>query len=172
MKPLQAASVRTMRKRLCRSHIALISVLSIVSTILIAQAPPPKPDSPADDQKVYIIGFDNVTPPVRIPTAKPDSTPPSTNPGSTKVSHGMNDIGRAFVTFYVEKDGSTSHIVVVNLYDKKGNNLVSKPTRNPDTPKLLDDVIDEIKQWKFNPSTKKGVAVRASTAVQMDFQKF
>jgi hypothetical protein len=173
MKTLQTVNIRAMEKGLCLSHVALIAVyvLGIVSTVSRAQVPA-KPNSPVDDQKVYTVGFDNVTPPVRVPPAKPDPTQPSTNSGSTTASHGMNDIARAFVTFYVEKDGSVSHIVVVNLYDKKGNNLVSKPARNPDTSKLLDDVIDEIKQWKFNPSTKKGVAVRASTAVQMDFQKF
>jgi hypothetical protein len=170
---VQTASIRAMRKGPCLSTVASIaaSVLSIVSTVSIAQVPPPKLNSPVDDQKVYIVGFDNVTPPVMIST-NPDTTPPSRNSDTTKASHAVSEIGRAFVTFYVEKDGSTSHIVVVNLYDKKGNNLVSKPARNPDSQQMLDDVIDAVKQYKFKPSTKKGVPVLASTAMQIDFQKF
>ncbi len=113
------------------------------------------------NERVYRLGPD-ISAPVLLPSASPDHSVTSQSGKKT---------GSALVEFYVEKDGSTSNIRVLDLYNKYGKSL-SNPEGDPETKKLMDDVVGVVKQYRFKSFTRKGVPVRVALTMEINLQIF
>jgi hypothetical protein len=113
------------------------------------------------NERVYRLGPD-ISAPVLLP---------STSQNHPATSQGGKKAGSALVEFYVEKDGSTSNIRVLNLYNKEGKSL-SNPERDPETKKQMDNVVGAVKQYRFKSFTRKGAPVRVALTMEINFQTF
>jgi hypothetical protein len=72
------------------------------------------------------------------------------------------------VKFYVEKDGSTSNISVVGVFDKNG--AITDPDNNPTLKELEQGAIGAVELYKFKPANKNGQAVRAELTAVVSFR--
>jgi outer membrane biosynthesis protein TonB len=72
------------------------------------------------------------------------------------------------VKFYVEKDGSTSNISVVGVFDKNG--AITDPDNNPTLKELEQGAVRTVELYRFKPANKGGTAVRAELNVVVSFR--
>jgi hypothetical protein len=72
------------------------------------------------------------------------------------------------VKFYVEKDGSTSNISVVGVFDKNGP--ITDPDKNPILKELEQGAVGATERYKFKPATRNGKAVRAELHAVVSFR--
>jgi hypothetical protein len=72
------------------------------------------------------------------------------------------------VKFFVEKDGSTSNISVIGVFDKTG--AILDPENNPTLKELEQGAVGAVELYKFKPAKKNGQVVRAELAVIVSFR--
>jgi hypothetical protein len=72
------------------------------------------------------------------------------------------------VKFYVEKDGTTSNITVIGVFDKNG--AITDPDNNPTLKELEQGAVGAVELYRFKPANKNGKAVRAELNVVVSFR--
>ena len=72
------------------------------------------------------------------------------------------------VKFYVEKDGSTSNISVIGVFDKNG--AITDPDSNPILKELEQGAVGAVELYKFKPASKNGQPVRAELTAVVSFR--
>jgi hypothetical protein len=72
------------------------------------------------------------------------------------------------VKFFVEKDGSTSNISVIGVFDKTG--AITDPDNNPTLKELEQGAVGAVELYKFKPARKNGQVVRAELMAAVSFR--
>ena len=131
---------------------AVFGVVAILSCSLVAQS---LPDSakPAQPGKIYHVGGD-----VKAPRAISSPRPivDNTSEKSTGTAKKVNDVGSTILSIVVGTDGSVWKAKVLRGL----------------RPDLDAKAVEAVKQWRFEPATKKGVPVPVELDVQVDFHLY
>jgi TonB family protein len=137
----------------------ILAVAIPISSIIAATQSPqrnsqiPASSSDRKGQKVYHVGG-NVKPPRVISSFQPSLTEEQAkqlNAGNKVVKTGSTIVG-----IVVGEDGTVQSAKVLQSLSR---DLDAK-------------AIDAVKQWKFEPATKKGVPVAVELAVEVDFHLY
>jgi TonB family protein len=151
------------RRSLCWSVIVAGFFIILFTSSSLAQSEPlqetPSAAKPANVDagklEVYKPGKDGVSTPVLVY---------SEDPKIPKAARKASLFGTVVVKCYVEPDGTTSNVhVVQTVMDEHGD-------RDGSVAKALgDSAIDAVQQYKFKPSKKDGKPVRIELKVEVHF---
>jgi TonB family protein len=134
------------------TKIALPLSFLILGSLLVAQGAPDVVGGATQD-KVYHVGG-NVKAPRAISSLRPNQGDSSENVrGKGKKTV---DAGSSILSIIVDKDGSVRNVKVVRGLK----------------PDLDAKAVETVKQWKFDPATKKGTPVAVELHVQVDFHLY
>jgi len=128
-----------------------VSFLILGCSVLVAQTAPDIVKGATQD-KVYHVGGD-----VKAPRAISSAEPTLGDSNENIKGRGKTvDAGSATLSIVVDKDGSVRKVKVLRGLK----------------PDLDAKAVASVKQWKFDPATKKGIPVAVEIDVQVDFHLY
>jgi Gram-negative bacterial TonB protein C-terminal len=75
-----------------------------------------------------------------------------------------------WVNCYVETDGSTSTVRVINVTDNNGLTMTGPNLNNPIYKELEQSAVDTVMKYKFKPAKKNGNPVKVQLNIIVPFQ--
>jgi TonB family protein len=134
---------------------AMVGVLVILGCCLLAGQAEPDSPKPAKPGKIYHVGGD-VKPPRAISSPQPILDDNKEKIGQDSVGKKVVKEGVSVLSIVIAEDGSVRSAKVLKSLDR---DLDAK-------------ALEVVKQWKFEPATKKGVPVAVEMAAQVNFHLY
>jgi TonB family protein len=134
---------------------AMVGVLVILGCSLLAGQAEPDSPKPAKPGKIYHVGGD-VKPPRAISSPQPILVDNKEKIGQDSVGKKVVKEGVSVLSIVIAEDGSVRSAKVLKSLDR---DLDAK-------------ALEVVKQWKFEPATKKGVPVAVEMAAEVNFHLY
>jgi hypothetical protein len=161
-----------LRKSQSSAFAGILFLLTCATTppFALAQPPSQRTDNPTPTPQTTAVETEEV---YKIKAGGDVSAPKlihSEEPKLSKTLRKSREIQTVWVKlkFYVEKDGTTSNILVVGVFDKNG--AIADPDSNPTLKELEQDAVEAAELYKFKPGTKNGQPVRVELNVVVSFR--